>query len=78
MVRHMEYGAPKTKSQFQRGMVGRGWGGMGKKAISKCARHVMFVAPPNAQAETPAQGATPKPKPTRGGDMGVCTQPPPP
>ncbi|KAJ0602185.1 hypothetical protein HanIR_Chr03g0136831 [Helianthus annuus] len=29
---------------------------------------------PNARAETPAQGATPKPKPTRGGDLGICTQ----
>ncbi|KAJ0456161.1 hypothetical protein HanIR_Chr15g0759271 [Helianthus annuus] len=32
------------------------------------------LGPPNAQAETPAQGATPKPKPTRSGDLNVCTQ----
>ncbi|MFS8030931.1 hypothetical protein Hanom_Chr17g01539811 [Helianthus anomalus] len=36
------------------------------------------LGPPNARAETPTQGATPKPKPTRGGDLGVCTQIPPP
>ncbi|KAJ0569634.1 hypothetical protein HanHA300_Chr05g0168531 [Helianthus annuus] len=39
------------------------------------SNHVILIAPPNARAETPAQGATPKPKLTRGGDLGVCTQP---
>ncbi|MFS7915650.1 hypothetical protein Hanom_Chr02g00167771 [Helianthus anomalus] len=36
--------------------------------------HERPLGPPNARAETPAQGATLKPKPTRGGDFGVCTQ----
>ncbi|MFS8013329.1 hypothetical protein Hanom_Chr14g01331611 [Helianthus anomalus] len=37
--------------------------------------HVIWVAPPNARAESHAKRATLKPKPTRGGDLGVCTQP---
>ncbi|KAJ0480495.1 hypothetical protein HanIR_Chr13g0632361 [Helianthus annuus] len=41
------------------------------------SRHVILIAPSNARAETPTQGATPKPKLTQGGDLGVCTQPTP-
>ncbi|KAJ0867697.1 hypothetical protein HanRHA438_Chr12g0566191 [Helianthus annuus] len=41
------------------------------------SRHIILIAPSNARVETPAQEATPKPKPTWGGDLGVCTQPTP-
>ncbi|MFS7998218.1 hypothetical protein Hanom_Chr12g01151151 [Helianthus anomalus] len=35
------------------------------------AGHGRSLGTSNARAETPAQGATPKPKPTRGGDLGI-------
>ncbi|KAJ0507975.1 hypothetical protein HanIR_Chr11g0512181 [Helianthus annuus] len=35
----------------------------------------MFVTPPNVRAETPAQGATPKPKPTQSGDVAFVPNP---
>ncbi|KAJ0810146.1 hypothetical protein HanPI659440_Chr01g0023401 [Helianthus annuus] len=39
------------------------------------AGHRRPLGMPNARAETPAQGATSKPKPTRGGDLAFVPNP---
>ncbi|MFS8026162.1 hypothetical protein Hanom_Chr16g01483661 [Helianthus anomalus] len=41
------------------------------------ARHVSMSRPPHARLETQAPRATPQPKPTRGGGLGVFPQPTP-
>ncbi|KAJ0433054.1 hypothetical protein HanIR_Chr17g0866031 [Helianthus annuus] len=57
MVRHMEYGAPKTKSQFLRGMVGRGWGGMAKPHHNEVPPWLVLLANevPPCHVGSPAQ-----------------------
>ncbi|MFS8028600.1 hypothetical protein Hanom_Chr16g01512421 [Helianthus anomalus] len=69
-------GHPRPKANFK----GVWWGAAGvawPSHIIMRFRHVMRVAPPNVRAESHAKRATLKPKPTRGGDLDICTQPTP-